>query len=291
MLGGINRRWQAAPAKTPPRPDADAAEALARPLVEPPRPTGSWHATDAPRAGIVDAGAQAEPSVRPFSEPPSSVAIVVRCAASGAVPGAAGRHRRPPSRTHGQPQGLAKEERTEFHIGVHGCEGDFNHYRQTRKGGTDDRAVSLVTSSEVEALRQQGWSIELGLMGENLSIEGLDWRDLVPGQRWSVGEEVVLQVTEPMTPCRNLQALPDVGALNIKSFISSARGLRGWYARVLVEGVVRVGDALTLLSTDGQQPAPITLALLPPSPDEVRGAPLDAHVHVHQPRRWRKKGV
>jgi MOSC domain-containing protein YiiM len=40
-----------------------------------------------------------------------------------------------------------------------------------------------------------------GLFGENLRTRGIDVTGAVVGERWRVGEQVLLEVTFPRTPC------------------------------------------------------------------------------------------
>jgi len=66
----------------------------------------------------------------------------------------------------------------------------------------------------------------------------------VLGERWQVGE-VVLQVRSARTPCRvfaGFRAVPDL----VKRFIAAGRP--GAYLAVERPGLVRAGDAVTLLS-------------------------------------------
>jgi MOSC domain-containing protein YiiM len=92
-------------------------------------------------------------------------------------------------------------------------------------------------------LRSEGHPIDAGTTGENLTVSGLDWSRVEPGSRWQVGG-VVLEITKPAHPCRNIAdsfADRDFSRL-------SAKIHPGWgrlYARVLVPGVIRAGDPVT----------------------------------------------
>ena len=113
-----------------------------------------------------------------------------------------------------------------------------------------------------------------GDLGENVLIEGVDFSFFQIGQRYkfSIGsqqnggdkktttmDEVIVEITEPMDPCANLCKLPYIN----NPLISSAKervgrcqylitalfqkeGLRGWYAKVIQGGVIRLGDSLSL---------------------------------------------
>jgi len=111
----------------------------------------------------------------------------------------------------------------------------------------DKRAVSLMTEEALAAIRSDGWPLEEGDLGENLTIRGCGVeKSLKAGQLWRVGSEVVLQLTEPIKPCNQLQYLHYVGISKRRAFMNTVEGRRGWYARVVQEGQVKVGDPFVL---------------------------------------------
>jgi MOSC domain-containing protein YiiM len=92
-----------------------------------------------------------------------------------------------------------------------------------------------------------------GALGENLTVEGFDRRQLRIGQRYRAGE-VVLELTKIRTPCSQL----DVYGPSIKQAVYDAQiqagdvsslrwGLSGFYARVLRAGVLRRCDIIQLV--------------------------------------------
>jgi MOSC domain-containing protein YiiM len=126
-----------------------------------------------------------------------------------------------------------------------GLAGD-GHNDAVHHGGRDG-AVCLFSLELIEALKAEGHSVFPGATGENLTVTGLDWSGMVPGSRWTVGDEVELEITSYTTPCRNQVGWfleSDYGRINQK--------LRpGWsrvYARVLSEGQVRSGDPVRSVS-------------------------------------------
>jgi len=87
-----------------------------------------------------------------------------------------------------------------------------------------------------------------GTFGENFTITGLDEHNTFIGDVLQIGEAVV-QVTMPRIPCFKLaHKLGD--AKIIKEFLHSGRS--GFYLRVLTEGNVKAGDAITIISHDPQ---------------------------------------
>lgn len=138
--------------------------------------------------------------------------------------------------------GVPKLRVQECRVTKLGLEGD--RQRDLRYHGGPDRAVLLFSLEQIQALRAEGHPIESGTIGENLTISGLDWGVFVPGFRVSVGE-VVLELTEYAPPCRNISGSFVGGELSRVS----QKAHPGWSrlcARVIQEGVVRVGDGVSV---------------------------------------------
>jgi MOSC domain-containing protein YiiM len=124
-----------------------------------------------------------------------------------------------------------------------GVEGDHNRYRTERLAGDLDSAVLLMTSEALAQLRAEGWALQAGDIGENLTIEGVPYDAFQPGTRWRIGA-VGLQVSRACNPCKNLYKLPQIGDARGPAFVKAMAGRRGWYARVLRAGEVAAGDAV-----------------------------------------------
>lgn len=94
------------------------------------------------------------------------------------------------------------------------------------------------------------WRVELdrpylpfGGFGENFTITGLAEADTCIGDRWQVGD-AELEVSQPRQPCWKLARrwrINDLAAQVLRT------GRTGWYFRVLREGTLAAGQALTLL--------------------------------------------
>lgn len=123
-----------------------------------------------------------------------------------------------------------------------GLEGD--RQRDLRYHGGPERAVSLFSLEQIQALQAEGHPIASGTIGENLTLSGLEWTRLVPRARVSVGP-VVLELTGYAPPCRNI-----AGSFAEGDISRVSQKLRpGWsrlYSRVLQEGVVRIGDTVSV---------------------------------------------
>jgi MOSC domain-containing protein YiiM len=126
-----------------------------------------------------------------------------------------------------------------------GLEGDAQ--RDHEHHGGPERALCLFPLEAIAALAAEGHAVQPGVLGENVTIEGLDWSTIVPGAHLLLGERVLVQVTRYTSPCHNIAPAFVRGEF---SRVSQKRH-PGWsrvYARVLVEGALRAGDAVRLLS-------------------------------------------
>jgi MOSC domain-containing protein YiiM len=71
-----------------------------------------------------------------------------------------------------------------------GLQGDAHRYEHH---GGPERAVCLFSLEAIDALAAEGHAIEPGAIGENVTVEGIDWNLVTPGVRLRLGERVVLQ--------------------------------------------------------------------------------------------------
>jgi MOSC domain-containing protein YiiM len=100
------------------------------------------------------------------------------------------------------PGGVPKRAVPRAIVGPLGLEGDA--HADGKNHGGPQRAVSLWSLEVIEVLRAEGHPIAPGAAGENVTVSGLDWAAVEPGRRISIGDEVVLRVTRPCTPCRTI---------------------------------------------------------------------------------------
>jgi MOSC domain-containing protein YiiM len=137
----------------------------------------------------------------------------------------------------GRARGLPKRAVSQLTITANGVEGDFNRWRTEKADGDPDQAVLLLNEEILVALRSEGWPVQPGELGENLTLADLRPDALQPGVQVQLGE-VVLEVTKPCDPCTVLYTLPYVGVKRGPEFIRTMTGRRGWFARVLHGGTV-----------------------------------------------------
>lgn len=145
---------------------------------------------------------------------------------------------------------------------------DVSSYIQTLDGGIFAKSSNGYTDGD---------------LGENVLVKGVDFSFFKIGGRYrfsqessnssgnaslsasssfeSLEEDLIIEITEPMEPCANLCKLPFINDPTLPSarervakcqrFIAALGvkdGLRGWYAKVLSGGVIRVDDSVSLLA-------------------------------------------
>lgn len=138
----------------------------------------------------------------------------------------------------GRARGLPKRAVPQLTITPAGVDGDFNRWRTEEANGDPDQAVLLLSEEILTELRAEGWPVQPGQLGENVTLADLPPDALDPGALVQVGE-VLLEVSKPCDPCTVLYALPYVGVDRGPAFLRTLKGRRGWYARVLHGGTVR----------------------------------------------------
>jgi MOSC domain-containing protein YiiM len=116
----------------------------------------------------------------------------------------------------------------------------------TAHHGGDDQAVYAYAREDLDTWEAElGRTLPGGAFGENLTTSGLDVTGALIGERWRIGEQVVLEVAVPRIPCGTFAHwMAERGW--IKRF--TVRALPGAYLRVIVPGEVRGGDPVVVVS-------------------------------------------
>jgi sulfite oxidase len=148
----------------------------------------------------------------------------------------------------GRSRGLPKRPVPELVVTPDGVQGDFNRWRTEEAGGDLDQAVLLMSEEILAELRAEGWPVQAGDVGENLTVAGLRPDALRPGVRVHLGE-VVLEVSKACDPCTILFSLPYVGIERGPAFLRALAGRRGWFARVIQGGTIRSDAAVEVVGT------------------------------------------
>ena len=157
------------------------------------------------------------------------------------------------------PGGVPKRPVEAARVTTFGVEGDA--HRDLGHHGGPDRALCIFSIERIRALQSEGHPIAPGSIGENLTVEGLDWGAVTPGSRLLLGTGVLVEVTRYTSPCGNIVSFFKDGDY---SRVSQKRhpGDSRVYARVLREGLIRTGDPIRVLSPHEAQ----AILASPPSP-------------------------
>ena len=151
----------------------------------------------------------------------------------------------------------------------HGVEGDAHagvtvqHLSRIRKFGNAPnlRQVHLIYYELFDELREAGFAVAPGQMGENVTTEGIDLLNLPKGARLYLGDAAVIEVTGLRNPCRQLNKLQP-GLMEATLARDAAGNLErkaGVMAIVLSGGEVKNGDPIRVeLPTGPHEPlAPV----------------------------------
>ena len=98
------------------------------------------------------------------------------------------------------------------------------------------RQVSLLSYDKIEEFRARGAEVEDGAFGENLVVEGIDFRSLPVGTRLCCGE-VILEMTQIGKECHH-------GCQIYQKMGDCIMPREGVFAKVIRGGKVRIGDEM-----------------------------------------------
>ena len=85
-----------------------------------------------------------------------------------------------------------------------GLEGD--RQRNLRFHGGPERALCLLSLEIILQLQREGHPIYPGSIGENVTLVGVDFAALKPGDGLLLGDEVLVEITGYAQPCNNIAA-------------------------------------------------------------------------------------
>jgi MOSC domain-containing protein YiiM len=135
-----------------------------------------------------------------------------------------------------------------------GVEGDAHagetvqHVSRMRADPTQPnlRQVHLIHEELHDELREQGFDVAPGVMGENVTTRGVDLLGLPTGTKLRLGEEAMVEVTGLRNPCKQLDTIQR-GLMNAVLDRDADGNLvrkSGIMGVVLAGGDVRPGDAI-----------------------------------------------
>ena len=122
-------------------------------------------------------------------------------------------------------------ERAEF-VEDWGIKGDAH-------AGKWHRQVSLLSYEKIEDFRKRGAEVAFGAFGENVIVEGYDFRNLPVGTRFQCGD-VLLEMTQIGKECHSHCEI-------YKKMGECIMPKQGVFTKVIHGGVIHPGDELVIL--------------------------------------------
>ena len=148
--------------------------------------------------------------------------------------------------------GIPKLPIPEAHLSTLGLAGDACAHPHIHGG--PKQAILIISSEGIDELREQGFPVYAGALGENITTTGIDRRRIHVGQQWRMGDALV-EITKLRAPCDTLSVYGE-GRIQRAVYDKQVKagdaesprwGLGGFYASVLTPGMIRPGDPVQLL--------------------------------------------
>ena len=157
--------------------------------------------------------------------------------------------------SHGPGKETGESIRLIAGIGVHGdvhAGETVKHRSRVRRDPTQPnlRQVHLIHSELHDELRERGFEVAAGEMGENVTTAGIDLLGLARGTRLRLGEEAVIEVTGLRNPCAQLDGIaPGLMEATLDRDTAGELIRKAGVMAVVVEGgEVRAGDPVAVES-------------------------------------------
>ena len=104
------------------------------------------------------------------------------------------------------------------------------------------RQVSLLSYEKIEGFRERGAEVEDGAFGENLVVEGIDFKTLPIGTKF-VCNDVVLELTQIGKECHQ-------GCAIFQQMGDCIMPREGVFTKVLHGGIIKEGDMLEIMEEE-----------------------------------------
>ena len=137
-------------------------------------------------------------------------------------------------------KGIQKKDVSTAHFSTEwGIDGDAH-------AGKWHRQISLLSADKIEAFNKRGANVIPGAFGENLVVEGFDFRALPVGTLLRCND-VLLEMTQIGKECHSHCEI-------YKKMGDCIMPREGVFARVLEPGTISVGDEMTIVPREGHFP-------------------------------------
>ncbi len=101
------------------------------------------------------------------------------------------------------------------------------------------RQVSFLANENIEEARQKGLDVSFGDFAENIATTGIDWKTIPIGTKVTLGQSVLLEITQIGKTCHTKCAI----YYQAGDCIMPREGV---FARVLKGGKIQCGDEIAL---------------------------------------------
>lgn len=101
------------------------------------------------------------------------------------------------------------------------------------------RQVSLLSQEKIEEFKQRGAQVEMGAFGENLIVEGYDFKTLPVGTRFRIGD-ALLEMTQIGKECHQHCVI-------YQKMGDCIMPREGVFATVLAGGTIAAGDEVEMI--------------------------------------------
>jgi len=101
------------------------------------------------------------------------------------------------------------------------------------------RQVSLLAIESISKMRSLGFDVGPGDFAENLTTEGIDLVSLPVGTHISIGDEVILEISQIGKECHS-------GCAIYRQIGKCIMPKEGVFAKVICSGLVRTGDTIKI---------------------------------------------
>jgi MOSC domain-containing protein YiiM len=112
-----------------------------------------------------------------------------------------------------------------------------------RHAGRPLRQVSILNVETVHELAEKGMPVSPGVLGENITVEGVPVMELPDGARLRIGEQAEVEITGDRPACKELLQVH-------RDALKEMVGRTGKMARVVRTGTVRPGDPIEVVSQE-----------------------------------------
>ena len=144
------------------------------------------------------------------------------------------------------PGGIPKLPRERLHVSTAGLEGDGHDHESHR---SPNQAVCMIDVEILHSMKDEGFDLGPGTLGENLTLEDVRIQDCALGDLVRFSSGLQLEITKVRTPCYVLDSISP----ELKRILWNRSGM---YGKGLVEGTIESGDTVTIDRVGtGERPA------------------------------------